>query len=147
MKFLTVLLLSLFCSCTLYAGDNTGNIEVIITGFRNSSGKAGVNLFSQNIGFPGKHEFADKYLFTDIEQNACKLVFESVPYGSYAISVFHDENMNDKVDVTFIGMPKEGVAVSNNVKYRFAPPKFKDSVFVLDSEDKTLKIEIIYLTK
>jgi uncharacterized protein (DUF2141 family) len=34
-------------------------------------------------------------------------------YGDYALMLFHDENMNDKVDKRALGLPKERVGVSN----------------------------------
>jgi uncharacterized protein (DUF2141 family) len=36
---------------------------------------------------------------------------DAVTPGDYAISVFHDENSNGKLDRNFMGMPKEGVGI------------------------------------
>jgi uncharacterized protein (DUF2141 family) len=56
-------------------------------------------------------------------------VFANVPPGTYSGGAFHDANDNGKLDTNWIGIPKEGVASSNNAKGRMGPPKFKDAAF------------------
>lgn len=57
-----------------------------------------------------------------------------LPPGDYAISAIHDENDNKKLDKSFIGMPTEGVAFSNNAKVSFGPPKFEKVRFHVEGE-------------
>jgi uncharacterized protein (DUF2141 family) len=52
-----------------------------------------------------------------------QLHFSDVPIGRYALSVFHDENSNRKLD-TIVGIPKEGFGFSRNPVIRFGPPRF-----------------------
>jgi uncharacterized protein (DUF2141 family) len=147
MNIKIVLFLVLFFPYSGFAQDNLGKIEVVITGFKSSSGKAGITLFSSEKGFPMKGELAVEKLFADIEQSSCTVVLRDIPYGTYAVSVFHDENSNGKLDTNMIGMPKEGVGSSNNAKGRFGPPRYKDASFVLDSNKKQMNIYIQYLRK
>jgi len=56
------------------------------------------------------------------------IVFKNVPPGPIAVSAVHDENGNGRVDTNFVGLPLEGVALSNNPKMGFGPPRFKASV-------------------
>jgi len=56
------------------------------------------------------------------------IVFKNVPSGPIAVSAVHDENGNGRVDTNFVGLPLEGVALSNNPKMGFGPPRFKASV-------------------
>lgn len=137
----------LFTSGKLFAGGSTGSINITVTGFKDQSGKAGISLFSGNKGFPDKVELAVKKLFTDIDKNSCTVVFNDIPYGTYAVSVFHDENSNSILEANMIGIPKEGVGASNNAKSRFGPPKYKDASFVLDSKEKLINIAIQYIKK
>ena len=145
MKRFALFIMAFLCACSLNALDKSGKIEVLVTNLRNSNGKIGINLFSGKKGFPAKHEAALKKVFSDIKDNSCTVIFEDVPYGAYAVSVFHDENVNLKLDTTIIGMPKEGVGASNNAKGRFGPPKYKDASFLLDSNEKTIHIVVEYL--
>lgn len=56
--------------------------------------------------------------------------FAEVPPGTYAMSAFHDENGNKKLDTNLLGMPKEGVCASNQAKGVMGPPKWKAASFV-----------------
>lgn len=62
------------------------------------------------------------------------LDISGLPPGDYAISAIHDENDNKKLDKSFIGMPTEGVAFSNNAKISFGPPKFEKARFHIEGE-------------
>ena len=44
--------------------------------------------------------------------------------GRYAVTVFHDENSNHKLDTT-LGIPREGFGFSRNPKVRFGPPRYR----------------------
>jgi hypothetical protein len=51
------------------------------------------------------------------------------PNATYAISVFHGENSNGKLDTNFLGMPRGGMGASNGAKGHFGPPKFVAAAF------------------
>ena len=71
--------------------------------------------------------------------------FPGLNTGTYAISVFHDENSNGKLDTNFMGIPREGVGASNNAKGHFGPPKFDAAAFQYSVGRIDLKITINYL--
>jgi uncharacterized protein (DUF2141 family) len=58
------------------------------------------------------------------------LHFDDLPSGHYAISLFHDENGNGKLDTRF-GMPMEGVGFSRNPHLFFGPPSFSAAQFAV----------------
>jgi uncharacterized protein (DUF2141 family) len=70
--------------------------------------------------------------------------FTGLRPGTYAISVFHDENSNGKLDTNFLGIPKEGVGASNDAKGHFGPPKFADAAFQFPGGHLELKIAMTY---
>ncbi len=49
--------------------------------------------------------------------------FNGLEPGSYALSAFHDENRNGRLD-TLVGIPREGFGFSRNPVIRFGPPRF-----------------------
>jgi len=51
------------------------------------------------------------------------LRFSGLQPGRYAVTLFHDENANQKLD-KLMGIPREGFGFSRNPVIRFGPPKF-----------------------
>ena len=45
---------------------------------------------------------------------SARISFDSISPGKYAIQFFHDENENQKMDFSLIGIPKEKFGSSNN---------------------------------
>jgi len=72
MRKLLCIFLVLICSSCLYAQDNRGNIGVVVTGFRNSKGKAGITLFDNAKGFPMQSKTAIEKTFVEIDKNSSK---------------------------------------------------------------------------
>ena len=50
--------------------------------------------------------------------------FTGFPPGHYALTLFHDENNNRRLD-TVLGIPREGFGFSRNPVIRFGAPKFE----------------------
>ena len=53
---------------------------------------------------------------------SARISFDSISPGKYAIQFFHDENENQKMDFSLIGIPKEKYGSSNNIKPFLGPP-------------------------
>ena len=122
-----------------------GCIAIRINNVRNTEGFLGIALFKSERGFPEKSEKAFALASIATNESPGEVVIENIPYGTYALSVLHDENGNKKMDKTWIGKPKEGFGTSNNPKIRFGPPEFDESGFVLDRETITMVIDMKYL--
>jgi len=126
-------------------GDGAvGTITVNITSVRSAKGQLIVCLYNGADGFPADMGAAWKRVELEIQDAGGHLEFSDVPHGEYALWIAHDENGNGEVDANLIGIPKEGVGVSNNAKGRFGPPAYKDARFQLDGETHSQEIEITY---
>ena len=69
---------------------------------------------------------------------SARISFDSISPGKYAIQFFHDENENQKMDFSLIGIPKEKFGSSNNVKPILGPPKFEKMLFNLIENKKII---------
>lgn len=123
----------------------TGNLHVIVKNIRNSTGQIGFCLFTSGDGFPNHPEKALTAIFIKVSRDSTEYTFKDIPMRSYAISVFHDENSDKKVNSNFIGIPKEGIGVSNNAKGHFGPPKFDEAKFEFNRSGQTVTIMLTYL--
>ncbi|NTU53373.1 MAG: DUF2141 domain-containing protein [Chlorobiaceae bacterium] len=161
MKRLTVVLFTFLTFVVLFAGKTqavfaaeqdqsvipaaTGRITVRVNSLRSDAGDLSVALFNGAKGFPGKFERAVMKALVPASDAGHVVVFDNVPFGTYAVAVRHDENANGKLDSNFLGMPKEGVGTSNNPRTRFGPPSFEDASFGFDQSGLELVINLRYL--
>ena len=124
----------------------TATLTIRVTGARNAKGKIRAALFQGAEGFPNDASHALHTQTADIDpQTSCaQIVFTDLPAGVYAVSVFHDENMNQKLDKNFVGVPKEGYGASNNPKKKMGPPSFEEAKFQLSGTEQSLEIKLMY---
>ena len=141
----TILLVGMIMIGLCQTTANKGVLTVKLIGFRSDKGQTCVSVFNNSKGFPGKYDQAFKILRSPIKGNQATVEFTDLPFGTYAVSVLHDENLNNKMDTNFIGMPKEGMGASNNPRVHMGPPKFEDAKFDLKSSSKSIEINIKYL--
>ena len=120
-------------------------LTVVATGLKNDKGEVQFSLYNKKGTIPDKT--LSKYYKMKrvaITGTTAKAVFKDLPEGRYAVSVFHDENNNGKIDKGLI-MPKEGVGLSNYKTINFFNlPNFKKASFLLE-QDNEIKIGVIYL--
>lgn len=122
----------------------SGCITVFIRELKKPEGTLGVLLYSSKKGFPDKPDLAVARRIKAISSTAHEVSFENIPFGTYAVSVLHDENSNGKMDKTFIGIPKEGFGVSNNPKIKTGPPSFSEALFTLDHKQADVMVTMKY---
>lgn len=147
MSRLVLYFMLIFGMVSICMGQNTnekGELTVKLIGFRNDIGQTCVQLYNNSKGFPGKYANAFRIIRSKIKNDQATIEFQELPYGSYAVSVLHDEDMNNKLELSFLGIPKEGCAVSNNPRIFFGPPSFEDSKFEIQSDTKTIEIRLKY---
>jgi uncharacterized protein (DUF2141 family) len=125
--------------------SSANRIHVEISGLRNDKGQVMCSLYSSADGFPKNGDKAVAHSKSPISNAHAVCDFPDVKEGTYAVSVFHDENSNGKLDTNFMGMPREGVGASNNAKGHFGPPKFAAAAFRFSGGRLELKITITYL--
>ena len=135
----------LFCVISILSFGQKREIVVNIDGFRTDKGKCLLSLFNNKKGFPSNQEKAVYVTFGRIQNRKLTLVIKDMAIGEYAIAVVHDENDNNKLDTNFLGIPKEGIGVSNNAKSIMGPPSYEDSKFQLKEEGMVANIRIKYL--
>ncbi|HXB30509.1 MAG TPA: DUF2141 domain-containing protein [Puia sp.] len=124
---------------------SNGTLTVTILDLKNNQGRVSVALYNKEAAFPKSPDKAVKILFAPIRDKKSIVVFDSLPPGEYAISVYHDENNNGKMDTNFFGIPKEGVGASNDARGHLGPPHYKDAKFNFSGGIQSISIHIIYL--
>jgi uncharacterized protein (DUF2141 family) len=72
------------------------------------------------------------------------LDFGHVAPGRYAISLFHDENGNGRLDKRML-LPREGYGFSRDAPVRFGPPSFAAAAFTVAGGDARQSIRMRYI--
>jgi uncharacterized protein (DUF2141 family) len=139
------MILLLFIVPFLQSTASNGTLTVTILNFKNNLGQVSVALYNNEEAFPKSPDKAVKIIYAPIQNKKSVVVFESLPPGEYAISVFHDENKNGKMDTNFFGIPKEGVGASNGARGHFGPPHYKDAKFNFSGNSQSIIINLVYL--
>ena len=113
---------------------------------RNSKGSFRCALFTSGEGFPNQYEKAAMTVSPAIVAGRAVCSFSSVPAGTYALAVLHDENNNMKMDNAQTGMPLEGFGASNDAEPGLmSPPSFKDAIFKVDGQALKMTVLIRYM--
>ena len=72
------------------------------------------------------------------------LKFPGVAPGSYAVMVYHDENVNGKLDKSANGMPLEGWGFSRNARGHYGPPGFDDARIDIKAGANEVALDMVY---
>ena len=143
--WLQIMMLTLFGASGPGQDEPTTTLTVRITNLKNHDGQIGLSVFRNPEGWPEDWKQAERWAMVPIKSSPQEIVIEDLPIGIYAVSAFHDENSNGKIDKNFMGIPKEGYGVSNGAKAgMFGPPKFEEALINLEPTGTTINIAIEY---
>jgi uncharacterized protein (DUF2141 family) len=118
-----------------------GTLKVIFENLSSFKGKLHYILFDQREGFPNEEDKGIKQGTISAMDAKEGLLIDGLQEGTYALSVFHDENSNGKLDTNFLGIPKEDFGFSNNPRIFFGPPSFNGSKFEFKT-DQVMSIKM-----
>jgi uncharacterized protein (DUF2141 family) len=128
----------------------TGRLTLEIMGLENTDGNVCIKLFSGSEGFPNQDDSAvlkecvpieDAEDTEDIEMT---VTFDDLPYGSYGVALYHDENGDEIFNRGAFGIPTEGYGFSNDAPATGAPARYEDAIFLLAGQNTTLQINVRY---
>jgi uncharacterized protein (DUF2141 family) len=133
----------------LFIGDITlkaQNIEVVITGIRSTQGQIIIGIFKDDKSFQEEKPFmSKKFKKSGISNGEMTVKFNLDP-GTYGFSLLDDENNDEKMNYSFIGIPKEGFGFSGYYHTGLKRPKFDVFNFVLnENENKRILMKIKFM--
>ena len=126
---------------TLAATNQTGTITVRLTGFENDEKEVKLCVCRSEEEYTGKVK-AYRTASASILHKKAVCIFDEMPYGSYSIKAFHDQNGNNRLDTNFMGKPTERYGFSNHADGRFGPPPFSQTVITLNAPEAVIDINL-----
>ena len=121
------------------------DIVINVTDVRSDAGQVLVALFSDETkdAFPAS-EAAIRFAGAKASEGAVVVTMEDLPEGTYAISLFHDENDNGELDTNLMGIPTEGFGFSNDARGVMGPPEFDAAALDVSASGMTTTISLAY---
>jgi uncharacterized protein (DUF2141 family) len=119
----------------LSSGQSTLTIKV--EGLKKNKGELFIGLYNNEKTFKNTDSVFVKQIIS-VDSLVMKTKMENLPDGQYALTLFHDENSNGKLDKNFLGAPKERYGFSNNPRIVFKSPQFKKCQFPVSGDTEVL---------
>lgn len=142
MKHVNILLILFVVYIPSYSNSpmEEGSITITIKGIENKGGIMMIALFKEDDKFLKTPSFSQEVTIST--ETEIEVVFSSIPYRKYALSIFHDLNENGELDSNMIMIPKEPIGFSNDYFPKFGPPKFKNAAFDLDQVEIHMTVNL-----
>ena len=126
------------------AGEGNCSLVIHVTGFRNTKGLLGAELFTSSAGWPEDASKSFRHEHFPIEGDHATARFDRIPAGKYGVVVLHDENENQKLDRNVFLVPKEGFGFANNPHVLLTAPPIEKATIPVTCPETTTEIRLIY---
>jgi uncharacterized protein (DUF2141 family) len=120
------------------------SLTIHVTGFRNTKGLLGAELFTSSAGWPENVAKSFRHQHFPIQGNHATARFDHIPAGRYGVVVLHDENENEKLDRNLLMVPKEGFGFANNPRILLVAPPIEKATIPVTCPATTTEIHLIY---
>lgn len=132
-----------------------GDLKVTVEGVRSDNGALMIGFYDSATNFEDAIDTSahvgllnDKGRLVGVTMRAKTgpqgIAIMDLPPGRYGVIVFHDENDNGLLDVSFLGIPVEGYGFSNDAIGFLSAPSFDKASVAVGSGDVTTKILLTY---
>jgi uncharacterized protein (DUF2141 family) len=125
------------------AEASAARIVVTITGLKSNEGGVYVGLYATPSKFLNGTQ-VDVKKKVRASTGPITVVFDNLAPGTYAVGAYHDENNNDHLDTSLIGLPAEGYALSNGVRAVMSKPTFQQAAFTVGDAGAAVSLPIRY---
>ncbi len=122
----------------------TATLVVEVEGLKDDAGHVHAALHASADGFPTRPEKALRQADAPISGGRARVTFDGLVPGGYAVSAYHDENGNGKLDTGFLGIPSEGLAASNDARGFMGPPSFEKARVEVGPGTNVIVVRVSY---
>jgi uncharacterized protein (DUF2141 family) len=111
----------------------SGSAALVLSvhGLHGPGGTLFASLHDRADAFPGATPLSGGQRLVPVTGADAEVRFEGLAPGRYAVSLFHDQNGNGRLDSNWIGAPTEGYGASQNALPALGAPKFEENAIVV----------------
>lgn len=132
-----VLFLALFLIASISSSAQS-EISIVVKNIKAIEGQISVCLVESKDNFLSNCTIGKKAKVTATTET---ITFENIEPGEYAVTLFHDENGDSRLNTNFLGIPNEPYGFSNNARSFFGPPSHEKCTFQVNG-DTTITIKL-----
>jgi uncharacterized protein (DUF2141 family) len=114
-------------------GKTQSSLIIKIEGLKKSQGELFIGLYNNEHTFKDTDSVFVKQIIP-VDTLVMESIMDNLPDGDYALTLFHDENSNGKLDKNFLGAPREPYGFSNNPRIVFKAPGYDKCYFSVKGE-------------
>ncbi|MEM9824027.1 MAG: DUF2141 domain-containing protein [Bacteroidota bacterium] len=115
-------------------------LKVKVTNIKKAKGMVRMAAYSPDQKFLG--EETSLSINETVTRKGEVILVVNIPFGTYAFSLYHDEDGDGALDSNFLGIPKEPYGFSNNARGVFGPPKYKSASFEFNEAEQMIEIKV-----
>jgi uncharacterized protein (DUF2141 family) len=120
-----------------YLTENISSFTLQVQGINKAKGELRIAMFDSKDAYTKEPVYA---VVLPVDDDKVEWTVPNLPFGEYAIAVYHDKNTNGKLDTNFLGIPKEDYGFSNNARGKFGPASWEDAKFSVSESTFTHQI-------
>ena len=133
-----------YLACALALGGlaplaQAGELTVSITNIRTDKGSVLISVMNSDAAWNNEEKPVARQKVAATGKDT--VLHFTLPAGSYAVQVMHDENDNGKLDTNFMGIPPEGYGFSNNPQV-MRKAYYSESKFDIGDDAKSIVINL-----
>lgn len=132
-------IISFVCALAFVAQSlSAQNLTLEVRGVKKVTGKLYIAIYNSPATFMKKPLAG---FVVEVKDKVMSVPCKGLPIGTYAFSMYQDENGNGKLDTAAFGIPTEKFGFSNDAEGVMGPPSFEKCSFTF-SADTTLVVNL-----
>jgi len=104
-------------------------------------GKVLLAVYNQEQGFLDGGQLLGRRLQVEAGDDVL-FELDDLPYGEYALALYHDLNGNERFDTNILGIPVEPYAFSNNVRAKWSKPRYEEARFDFQQHEQRVMVRL-----
>lgn len=121
--------------------ETRGELRLAIVGLTSNDGVVSVGLYDTEEDYSAISNSFRKAKLPIVDRR-CQWVVQDLPYGDYAVMLYHDENGNHELDTNVLRLPSEPYGFSNNARPRLSLPPYEKTKFMVQAKTTALEIQM-----
>ena len=135
---------SAFAAVLAWSGPaSSADLALSVAGIANEKGNVMIAVFDKAATFRDAGA-AVAAIRIRARRGVVKVILPNLPAGTYAVSAFHDENGDQKLDMNMLGMPTEGYGFSKDARGVMGPPSFEEAAVKAANGVNAVSINLEY---